>query len=98
MPIKLNKAQILRDLGMMTVDVISIFISYYATIVMYLVVKAEYELDITMLAIALPAIAIFKITVMYFSGIYRMLSKHIGFEDVMRISFAAIVSNVTIVL
>jgi len=98
MPIKLNKSQMLRDLGMMIVDVILIFISYYATIVMYLVVKAEYELDITMLAIALPAIAIFKITVMYFSGIYRMLSKHIGFEDVMRISFAAIVSNVTIVL
>ena len=65
---------------------------------MYMAVDVEYEIDIMMLAIALPSIAIFKIVVMYALGIYRMLSRHVGFEDVMRISIAAVITNVVIVL
>lgn len=98
MPIKLNKQQILHDLGMIVVDIILIFIAYFATIMMYMAVDVEYEIDIMMLAIALPTIAIFKIAVMYALGIYRMLSRHVGFEDVMRISIAAVITNVVIVL
>ncbi|MCV2231479.1 polysaccharide biosynthesis protein [Acholeplasma manati] len=98
MPIKLNKQQILHDLGMMVVDIILIFFAYFATIMMYMAVDVEYEIDIMMLAIALPSIAIFKIVVMYALGIYRMLSRHVGFEDVMRISIAAVITNVVIVL
>ncbi len=98
MPIKLNKQQILHDLGMIVVDIILIFIAYFATIMMYMAVDVEYEIDIMMLAIALPSIAIFKIAVMYALGIYRMLSRHVGFEDVMRISIAAVITNVVIVL
>ena len=85
-------------LGMIVVDIILIFIAYFATIMMYMAVDVEYEIDIMMLVIALPTIAIFKIAVMYALGIYRMLSRHVGFEDVMRISIAAVITNVVIVL
>lgn len=98
MPIKLNKQQILHDLGMIVVDIILIFVAYFATIMMYMAVDVEYEIDIMMLAIALPSIAIFKIAVMYALGIYRMLSRHVGFEDVMRIAIASVITNVVIVL
>ena len=83
---------------MIVVDIILIFIAYFATIMMYMAVDVEYEIDIMMLVIALPTIAIFKIAVMYALGIYRMLSRHVGFEDVMRISIAAVITNVVIVL
>ncbi len=98
MPVKLNKTQMLHDIGMMVVDAVLIFLSYIAIILMFVGIQFEYDIDFTMLAIALPFVVIFKLVVMYFSGIYRMLSKHVGFEDVMRISFAAIISNTIIVL
>lgn len=98
MPIKLNKSQILHDLGMMVVDIILIFLSYFAFILMYVVVKADYQVDMFMLAIVLPTVAVMKIIVMYSLGIYRMLSRHVGFEDVMRISIAAIITNIVIVI
>jgi len=98
MPIKLNKHQILHDLGMIVVDIILVFVSYFAAIQMFMAVNVDYDIDIMMLAIALPSIAIFKIVVMYALGIYRMLSRHVGFEDVMRISIAAIITNLVIVL
>lgn len=98
MPIKLNKSQILHDLGMMVVDIILIFLSYFAFILMYVVVKADYQVDMFMLAIVLPTVAVMKIIVMYLLGIYRMLSRHVGFEDVMRISIAAIITNIVIVI
>ena len=65
---------------------------------MFIGIQFEYDIDFTMLAIALPFVVIFKLVVMYFSGIYRMLSKHVGFEDVMRISFAAILANTMLVI
>lgn len=98
MPVKLNKTQMLHDIGMMIVDAMLIFLSYIAIILMFVGIQFEYDIDFTMLAIALPFVVVFKLVVMYFSGIYRMLSKHVGFEDVMRISFAAIVSNIVIVI
>lgn len=98
MPIKLNKKQLLHDIGMMIVDAILIFLSYLAMISLFIGVQFDYDIDFQMLAIALPFVIIFKLALMYFSGIYRMLSRHVGFEDVMRISFAAIVGNVMIVV
>lgn len=98
MPIKLNKKQLLHDIGMMIVDAILIFLSYLAMISLFIGVQFDYDIDFQMLAIALPFVIIFKLALMYFSGIYRMLSRHVGFEDVMRISFAAIVGNVIIVV
>lgn len=65
---------------------------------LFIGVQFDYDIDFQMLAIALPFVIIFKLALMYFSGIYRMLSRHVGFEDVMRISFAAIVGNVIIVV
>ena len=98
MPVKLNKTQMLHDIGMMVVDAVLIFLSYIAIILMFIGIQFEYDIDFTMLAIALPFVVIFKLVVMYFSGIYRMLSKHVGFEDVMRISFAAILANTMLVI
>lgn len=98
MPIKLNKKQLLHDIGMMIVDAMLIFLSYIAMISLFIGVQFDYDIDFQMLAIALPFVIIFKLALMYFSGIYRMLSRHVGFEDVMRISFAAIVGNVIIVV
>ena len=98
MPIKLNKSQMLHDIGMMIVDAMLIFLSYFAIIMMFVAIQLDYQVNFKVLSIALPFVIFFKLVVMYISGIYRMLSRHVGFEDVMRISFAAIVGNIIIVI
>lgn len=98
MPVKINRKQSLRDIYMMITDALLILLSYVIMILIFIAIQVDYEIKITTLAIALPFIILFKLLFMNFSGIYRMLSKHVGFEDVMRIAFAAIASNIIIII
>ncbi|MEW6605965.1 MAG: nucleoside-diphosphate sugar epimerase/dehydratase, partial [bacterium] len=47
---------------------------------------------------AIPSIIVFKLLVYYFSGLYKMLINHVGFEDVIKIAVVTIASNVAIVI
>ena len=77
-------------------DAIMIAISYLIAIFMFMVL--ELPLDETALFIALPSVIAFKLIVYYFSGMYKMLENHVGFEDVIKITIVAILSNVAIVI
>ncbi|MDY0211071.1 MAG: nucleoside-diphosphate sugar epimerase/dehydratase [Acholeplasma sp.] len=92
----ISRKRIMHDLSLMVVDAFLIVVSYTAVIMMPFVSRADIDMD--MLAIALPVVVLFKLLVMYLGGIYKMISKYAGFEDVMRIIIVAVVSNVVIVL
>ncbi len=77
-------------------DAIMIAISYLIAIFMFMVL--ELPLDETALFIALPSVIAFKLIVYYLTGMYKMLENHVGFEDVIKISFVAIFSNIIIVI
>lgn len=98
MPASFKQKQYFRDFGMMCTDALLILASYGLMILIFLGIRVDYEFELTKLVIALPFIVLFKILFMNFAGIYRMLSRHVGFEDVMRISFAAIITNIIIVI
>jgi FlaA1/EpsC-like NDP-sugar epimerase len=80
----------------MGLDAFLIVISYLAMIFMLYVIRMDFDLE--PLYLALPVVVVFKVAVMYAFGIYRMLSKHVGFEDVMRIVITSIISNTLIVI
>lgn len=96
MSIVKNKKRFMHDLSFMVIDAFLIVVSYVAVISMPFV--SLKDLDMKLLAIALPIVVVFKLLIMYIGGIYRMISKYAGFEDVMRIIIVSIVSNVMIVL
>lgn len=96
MSIVKNKKRFMHDLSFMVIDAFLIVVSYVAVISMPFV--SLKDLDMKLLAIALPIIVVFKLLIMYIGGIYRMISKYAGFEDIMRIIIVSIVSNVMIVL
>ncbi len=98
MPASFKQKQYFRDFGMMCTDALLILASYGLMILIFLGIRVDYEFELTKLVIALPFIVLFKILFMNFAGIYRMLSRHVGFEDVMRISFVAIITNIIIVI
>lgn len=96
MSIVKNKKRLMHDLSFMVIDAFLIVVSYVAVISMPFV--STKDLDMKLLAIALPIVVIFKLLIMHIGGIYRMISKYAGFEDVMRIIMVSIVSNVMIVI
>ena len=96
MSIVKNKKRFMHDLSFMVIDAFLIVVSYVAVISMPFV--STKDLDMKLLAIALPIVVVFKLLIMHIGGIYRMISKYAGFEDVMRIIIVSIVSNVMIVL
>ncbi|MBM7453071.1 FlaA1/EpsC-like NDP-sugar epimerase [Acholeplasma morum] len=96
MSIVKNKKRFMHDLSFMVIDAFLIVVSYVAVISMPFV--STKDLDMKLLAIALPIVVVFKLLIMHIGGIYRMISKYAGFEDIMRIIIVSIVSNVMIVL
>ena len=93
---RLTKNQLWHDLMYMGMDAFLIVLSYLAMIFMLYVIRMDFNLE--PLYLALPIVVVFKVGFMYFLGIYRMLSKHVGFEDVMRIVITSIISNTLIVI
>ncbi|MCU0104185.1 polysaccharide biosynthesis protein [Acholeplasma vituli] len=98
MPVKNSHRQYLRDFAKMCTDALLIFASYVIMILIFIAIQVDYDIELRTLAIALPFVIVFKILFMNFAGIYKMLSKHVGFEDVMRIGFAAVISNIILVI
>lgn len=90
------KKHMMHDLLYMGMDAFLIVTSYAMIYLTLLIIGREMSLE--PLYYALPLVIIFKIFVMFLFGIYRMLSRHIGFEDVMRIVLAAIITNIIIVI
>ena len=88
--------KIVQTLGGMALDTIMIIMSYLFIVIMFNVINIE--LDIKKIGMTLPCIVIFKLVIFYFSGFYKMLPKHVGFEDVMRISIVVALTNILIVL
>ncbi|MBU1020166.1 MAG: polysaccharide biosynthesis protein, partial [Firmicutes bacterium] len=58
----------------------------------------DLPLDYNLLVIALPLVIVFKLIIFYFTGLYKMLVNHVGFEDVIKIAVVSILSNSIIVL
>lgn len=80
----------------MLFDVIMISITYAMAIFMFMVLDIPVETE--QLWFAIPSIIVFKLLVYYFSGLYKMLINHVGFEDVIKIAVVTIASNVAIVI
>jgi FlaA1/EpsC-like NDP-sugar epimerase len=80
----------------MIFDAIAIAVTYLIAVFMFLVL--EIPVDQEAVVYAIPLVIIFKLVVFYFSGLYKMLVNHVGFEDVIRIAIVVIISNVAIVL
>ncbi len=85
----------LFTLKYMFFDAFMVLFIYLMAILMFALLQIE--LDRNLLFISIPIVIIYKITVFYFSGLYRMLENHIGFEDVIRISLVVVVSNLFLV-
>ncbi|RJX25992.1 MAG: polysaccharide biosynthesis protein [Acholeplasma sp.] len=80
----------------MIFDVIMISVTYAMAIFMFMVLDIPVEAD--QLWIAIPSIIVFKLLVYYFSGLYKMLINHVGFEDIIKIAVVTIASNIAIVI
>jgi len=77
-------------------DAFSILFTYFSTI---LVLRVwEIEVSFSKVAIGLPLVLAFKLLAYYIFGLYKMIVKHVGFEDIIRIAIVAILSNTAIAL
>jgi FlaA1/EpsC-like NDP-sugar epimerase len=94
---KQSKMKRIRQvLTFISFDVIAILITYLIAILMFRVLEVPVNIDEVWYA--LPIIIAFKILIYSFFGMYSMLVNHIGFEDVVKISFVTIFTNVSIVV
>lgn len=80
----------------MIFDAMAIAVTYLIAVFMFLVL--EIPVDHNLVFYAVPLVIVFKLIVFHFSGLYKMLVNHVGFEDVIKIAIVVIVSNVAIVL
>ena len=92
-----SKKKRIKQVGIFIIfDVIAILITYLIAVVMFMVLDISVNTD--EMRYMLPFIIIFKIVVFAIFGMYNMLANHIGFEDVIKISFATAFTNVSIVV
>ncbi|VEU83269.1 polysaccharide biosynthesis protein [Acholeplasma hippikon] len=77
-------------------DIITILLSYYLTIAV--LQFADYSINLEEVGKALLIIIPAKIVVYIIFGVYRILTKYTGFEDILKFSFLAILTNVVIVV
>lgn len=80
----------------MIFDIVAISLTYAAALFMFKVIHMP--INIKELYYMLPVIIVFKIIVFALFGLYRILANHVGFDDVIKISFAIILTNIIIVL
>lgn len=87
---------ILHALKYVLFDSITIMLSYLLSIWLFgfMGIQSTYE----NLIIILPIIVVFKIFIYVIAGVYNMLTRHTGFEDVIKISALVIFTNLGIVL
>lgn len=87
---------ILHALKYVLFDSITIILSYLLSIWLFgfMGIQSTYE----NLIIILPIIVVFKIFIYVIAGVYNMLTRHTGFEDVIKISALVIFTNLGIVL
>lgn len=94
---KQSKMKRIRQvLTFISFDVIAISITYMIAILMFRVLEVPVSTD--EIFYALPIIIVFKILIYSFFGMYSMLVNHIGFEDVVKITFVTIFTNISIVV
>ncbi|MBN3489961.1 polysaccharide biosynthesis protein [Acholeplasma equirhinis] len=77
-------------------DAISIILSYLLTMWMFNIMGINFTYDGLLLALAF--IVPSKIVIYALVGIYRILTRHTGFEDIIRIVGAVIFTNLVIIL
>lgn len=96
MAIHLKYPSILHALKYVLFDSITIILSYLLSIWLFgfMGIQSTYE----NLIIILPIIVVFKIFIYVIAGVYNMLTRHTGFEDVIKISALVIFTNLGIVL
>ena len=95
----MQKNQIVKNIQTikyMFFDALMIFAIYMLAVLMFSVIGTPLELKI--LVYAIPAVILYKLIVFYFSGMYKMLHNHVGFEDVIKITIVIAITNITIVI
>lgn len=78
------------------VDTVMIGLTYLLAIFMFKVLNIP--LDQNQVIIAVPIIILYKLIVFYLFGFYKILDRHFGLEDVIKIALVASLSNMLIVL
>lgn len=84
-----------RFLKIILVDAIMIALTYVLAVFMFKAINRP--VDLNQVLIAVPIIIVYKIIVFYFLKFYKILDRHFGFEDVIKISLVIVFSNLTIV-
>lgn len=93
---ELSGKNLISALKYLICDIITILISYYTTV--FVLQFANYSVNAMEVGKALVIIIPIKILIYLIFGVYRILTKYTGFEDMIKLSFLAVITNVVIVI
>lgn len=93
---EINMKNILNIVKFVLIDIFMILISFYLTSAV--LGYADFKVNIVELMKALLVIIPFKLIIYLVFGMYRIMPKHLGFEDVVRIILLSVCTNIFIVI
>lgn len=86
----------LKLIQYLVVDAFLLLFTFFVALIAMII--WEIPIDVNKVLIGLPLVITFKLVVYYFFGIYKMVTNHVGFEDIIKISVIAILSNTVVAL
>lgn len=86
----------LKLLQYLIIDTFLLLFTFFAALIAMMLWEIPIELNKVL--IGLPLVIAFKLVAYYTFGLYKMVTNHVGFEDIVKISVIAILSNVAVVL
>jgi len=85
-----------RILPFFLLDIISLFLSYGVTFLLFYILKLDFDFHEFLLLF--PSIMLVNIIVFSFSGVYRMLNAYFGLIDFIRLFISIMISNVIVAI
>lgn len=86
----------LRLLQYLIIDTFLLLFTFFVALIAMMF--WDIPIDVNKVLIGLPLIIAFKLAAYYLFGLYKMVTNHVGFEDIIKISVIAILSNLVVVL
>ncbi|HOI46534.1 MAG TPA: nucleoside-diphosphate sugar epimerase/dehydratase [Bacilli bacterium] len=86
----------LRLLQYLIIDTFLLLFTFFVALIAMMF--WDIPIDVNKVLIGLPLVIAFKLAAYYLFGLYKMVTNHVGFEDIIKISVIAILSNLVVVL
>ena len=86
----------IKILPFFLLDIISLFLSYGVTFLLFYILKLDFDFHEFLLLF--PSIMLVNIIVFSFSGVYRMLNAYFGLIDFIRLFISIMISNVIVAI